>query len=302
ANTDWLIYMAQAQGLFEKAGLAPEFVKFAQGSAMTAAIQSQSIDVANTGVVPFTAALAQGVPLTAVALSLAVANSEGFVARPESGIQTVADLRGKKISYAKGSTSHLAVLRMLQKENIPISEVTILEMPPAEQLAAFLNKNIDVAEVWEPWQQKMIRQGNGYIVAQEKDLGLKTAFALDAVRTDWLASNQEAAKRFLIALLMARDELRKDPTPALKQVAELMGITEEESAIIYEKDPEPDLYRGGDPSYEWAIAKGGLPSQALADVNDFLAENNVIARKADLSQAIDTGPLEAALKEHPQPQ
>jgi ABC-type nitrate/sulfonate/bicarbonate transport system substrate-binding protein len=58
---DWLLFVARDQKLFEKAGLAPTFVKFAASPPMIAATLNGSIDVASAGSVAFVMGLAQGV-------------------------------------------------------------------------------------------------------------------------------------------------------------------------------------------------------------------------------------------------
>ena len=58
AVASWLLFGARTLKLYEKEGLAPTFVKFTAGAPMIAAAQSQSIDVAMVGTVPFLAGVA----------------------------------------------------------------------------------------------------------------------------------------------------------------------------------------------------------------------------------------------------
>ena len=58
---DWLLLVARDQKLFERAGLAPTYVKFVAGAPMIEAARSGSIDVASLGSVPFLIGLSQGV-------------------------------------------------------------------------------------------------------------------------------------------------------------------------------------------------------------------------------------------------
>jgi taurine transport system substrate-binding protein len=83
--------------LFEKAGLAPTYVKFVAGLPMIAAAQSKSIDVADLGTVPFLVGLSQGVDWVMIGISMEGAYAEGVTARKDSGINTLADLKGKRI-------------------------------------------------------------------------------------------------------------------------------------------------------------------------------------------------------------
>ena len=57
---DWLLFTARELKLFEKAGLAPTYVKFVAGLPMIEAAQTKSIDVASLGTVPFLIGLSKG--------------------------------------------------------------------------------------------------------------------------------------------------------------------------------------------------------------------------------------------------
>src|SRR5262245_48044110 len=112
---------------------------------MIAAVQSQSIDVATVGSVPFVIGLSQGVDWVMIGIHSEGAYAEGFGARKDSDIDTPADLRGKRIGYFKGSTTHYGVLMVLRQVGIRPDQVILLHLPPAEQVAAMANKEIDAA-------------------------------------------------------------------------------------------------------------------------------------------------------------
>ena len=85
SDANWLIMAARTQHLFEKAGLKPSFIKFTAGAPMMAAAQSQSIDVACVGLVPFMAGIGQGIPWVTIGIPLVDPNAEGIVVRKDSG-------------------------------------------------------------------------------------------------------------------------------------------------------------------------------------------------------------------------
>ena len=299
SDNNWLIMTARTQHLFEKAGLKPNFVKFTAGAPMMAAAQSQSIDVACLGLVPFIAGLGQGIPWVTIGLTPVDPNAEGIVVRKDAGIDTIADLKGKKIGFFRASTAHYGLFMALKKNNVPIDQVTLLSMAPAQQLAAMRNKEIDAAEVWQPWIQKMIVDADGKLLAMEGDFGVHTADGTFAVRTDWLAKNRETALRFMKGVLLAEAFLKKDPEPAIKTFAAETGIDDELSAQIYKDAPPPEVQRWTDPQYQFSLVKSGILQQELATLADFLFNEKVIPQKVNVSNVLDDSIASEALKSDP---
>ena len=298
AVASWLLFGARSLKLYEKAGLAPTFVKFTAGAPMIAAAQSQSIDVAMVGTVPFLAGVASGVDWVYIGVDNEYPRAVGFVARKDSGIDSVADLTGKTIGFFRGSTSHYAVLAVLKRQGIATNQVKLLQLEPAQQVAAMMNHQIDVAATWEPWMQKMVYQANGKIVAREADMGLYTGLGVWAVRRSWLAANPDTARRYLEALVMAYDALAKDPSPAINAVMQEMGIPEEWARAIFKEAGLPAIYKQTDPTYRYSAAKDSALQASLADLATFLFEEKVVPKHVDVSGLVDGTVLAAVLAAH----
>ncbi len=298
AVASWLLFGARSLKLYEKAGLAPTFVKFTAGAPMIAAAQSQSIDVAMVGTVPFLAGVASGVDWIYIGVDNEYPRAVGFVARKDSGVGSLADLRGKTIGFFRGSTSHYAVLTVLRRQGIATNQVKLLQLEPAQQVAAMLNGQIDVAATWEPWMQKMVHQADGKIVAREADIGLYTGLGVWAVRSSWLKANQETGRRYLRSVVMAHDALEKDPAPAINAVMQEMGIPEEWARAIFKEAGLPAITKQADPSYRYSAAKGSPLQASLADLARFLYEEKVLPKHVDVSGLVDGALLAEVLAAH----
>ena len=296
ANADWLLLVARDLKLFEKAGLAPTFVKFVGGPPMIAAAKEKSIDVADLGSVPFLLGLAQGVDWVIIGINAELAYSEGLVARDDSGIATVADLTGKKIGFLRGSTAHFGLITALSQVGIRRDQVKLHEMTPAEQLTALSKKEIDAAMVWEPWIQKMVHEANGRIIITEGAMGVYTSVSVCGVRRDWLQDNRETAVRFLQALLMANDVLQKDPVIGVKALAEEMGINEAWAEAIYEDAPPPKINLWNDPLYRYSLVKGSAFHRRLGYLSSFMLDEKIISQQVDIRNILDVTVITEALR------
>ena len=296
ATADWLLFTARELKLFEKVGLAPTYVKFVAGAPMIAAAENKSIDVSTAASVPFLLGLSQGVDWVMIGIHEEGAYGESIVARKDSGIDVLADLKGKRIGYFKGSTAHYGVMMTLRQSGIRLDQVKLLHMEPAEQVAAMAKKDIDAAMVWEPWIQRMVREANAKIIATEGDLGIYTAVRGYNARRDWLRDNRETAARFLRALLMAYDALQKDRRIAITTGAQEMGISEAWAEAIYRDVPPPNMYLWADPRYRYSLVKASAWHRRLGYLATFLFEENIIPKPVDVSEALDASVITEALR------
>ncbi len=293
---DWLLYVARDLKLFEKVGLAPTYVEFVEGREMIPAEQKQSIDVAMVKTIPFLNGLAQGVDWVIIGIYAEGAYSEGIVARQDSGINTLADLRGKRIGYYKGSSAHHGLMMALRQIGLRLDQVTLLDMPPEEQLAAVENKDIDAAVTWEPWIQKMLHVAKATLITTEGDLGIYTNVAGVTARRDWLRDNRETAVRFLRALLMAYEILQKDPDIGIDALAKDMGIKRAWAKKIYHDGPPPSIYWWIDRGYDYSLVEDAGFHRRLGNLAKFLLDEKLITVEVDVSNALDVSVITEVLK------
>jgi ABC-type nitrate/sulfonate/bicarbonate transport system substrate-binding protein len=295
-GADWLTIQARNEKLFEKVGLAPTHLKFVAGPPMVAAAASKSVDVVMPSTVPFITGLAQGIDWVIIGIATEYAGAEGFVVRRESGINSPADLKGKTISVMRGTTSDYGLQMLLKKHGLAPDQVTILLMPPAQQIAGMLNKNIDASAIWEPWMQKMIHQAGGKVLATESDIGVHTAVSMYLVRREWLRENRETAVRVVRALLLASDQMEKDRTDVLRSYAQEVGIEEGWAEAIYKAAGPPKVWRWTDPGYQYSIVNGSPFHRQLTELAKFLYETKQIPKPVDVSNVLDSSVVAEVLK------
>jgi ABC-type nitrate/sulfonate/bicarbonate transport system substrate-binding protein len=293
---DWLLFVARDQWLFEKAGLAPIYVKYEEGAPMIAAAQSKSVDVVMVKTIPFLLGLAQGVDWVMIGIYAEGAYSEGIVARNDSGIDTIADLKGKRIGYYRGSSAHYGIMMILRQFGIHLDQVKLLDMSPEKQMAALKNREIDAAIVWEPWIQKMLHVANTKLITTEGDLGIHTNVVGITARHDWLRDNRETAVRFLRALLMAYEILQKNPNVGINAVAMDMEIEKTWAKKIFRDSPPPNIYWWADRGYRYSLVEDGGFHRRLGYLAKFLLDEKLTTQEVDVSNALDASIITEVLK------
>jgi aliphatic sulfonates family ABC transporter substrate-binding protein len=292
---DWALFTAKELKLFEKAGLASTFVKFEAGAPQIEAMQNGYIDMSTPGPVAFLNGLAQGVDWVLIGISEEGAYAEGMLARKDIGIETIPDLRGRKIGYFAGSTAHYGLVMTLRQYGVRLDEVTLLQMTPEEQFVAMTNGQIDAAMVWEPMMQRMVHGANARIISREGDLGIRTNVGVYCVRRDWLRANRETAVRFLRAIVMAHEALSADPKVGIRALATEANLKESWAEAIYEVNPPPRIAASIDPRYGYSLVRGAAFHRRLGYLAAFLYEKRIIPSAVDVSEALDASVITEVL-------
>jgi aliphatic sulfonates family ABC transporter substrate-binding protein len=283
-----LFYTARDLKLFEKAGLEAELVKFTAGPPQFAAYRSESIDAGLFGTAGFVVGLSQGLDLKNFYIQIVSAHADGLVVRPDSGIASLKDLKGKKIAYPRGTSAHLGLVTALGKAGLAPSDVQMVTMDITNMVPAFSAKDIDGAYAWEPWISKMEAAG-GKVVTRTAELGLHTSDHW-VVREKWAKANPEGMRRLIRVVDLAYEAFKRDPTTAIRATAENLGVTEAVARRIVEINPTLSLQENVDPAARLSLTPAaGNPGAAgmIQQVADFLAAQDIIKRKVDAKAAVD---------------
>jgi sulfonate transport system substrate-binding protein len=130
---------------------AVEFADFSGGAAVIEALRSGAADVGSIGEAPVPIAVASGVTdLVTIGLQANPGTSGGYylVARPNSGITSIEQLRGKKVAYPPGSGRHMITAALLRKHGLDLKkDVQPVELAGAEVVPTFAAGAVDAAIV-----------------------------------------------------------------------------------------------------------------------------------------------------------
>lgn len=150
-----ILLIAKQQGVLEKhfgpQGIAVKWVEFTFGPPLLEALNVGSIDYGPTGDSPPIFAQAAKANLLYVAAQEAAGSGAAILLPPNSPIQTLADLKGKKIAFAKASSSHNLTIAAIEKAGIGYNEFTPVYLPPADARAAFERGSVDAWTIWDPF-------------------------------------------------------------------------------------------------------------------------------------------------------
>ena len=226
---------ARAQKEFEKAtGWTIDWRVFDSGTDVIAAMASGDVKVAELGSSPLAIAATQGVDLKMFMLSYAIGDSESLIARKGSGIETLADIKGKRVAVPVGSTAHFSLMGAIAHSGLQPTDVTVMTMKPDQIAAAWSQEAIDAAFIWPPAQTEILKTGKRILSAKDTAEWGYPTFNAWTVDAEFLASHEKEIVAFAKAMDAANMAYLKDPTAwtpdneRVKAIASVTGATAEQ--------------------------------------------------------------------------
>jgi sulfonate transport system substrate-binding protein len=149
-----------AAGLIDSFPFKLTWADFTSGPPILEAASAGSVDVGGVGDAPPVFAASGGESIVIVgARSTAGGDQDAVVVPHGSSITTVSDLRGKKIAYGSGSSANYQLLTVLKSAGLTTKDVTLVNLQPADALAAFNSGSVDAWDIWPPYVQQVQADG-----------------------------------------------------------------------------------------------------------------------------------------------
>lgn len=150
----WLSILKQ-RGTLEKRlaplGVQVTWTEFTAGPVQLEALNVGSIDFGDVGEAPPIFALAAGAPLTYAAATVPRPELEAVIVPKDSPIRTVADLKGKRVAFNKGSNVQYFLVKLLERHGLKYSDVQTIFLSPPDARAAFERGSVDAWLIWDPF-------------------------------------------------------------------------------------------------------------------------------------------------------
>ena len=154
----------------EKLGVAVKWVEFASGPPLLEALNVGSVHFGYTGDTPPIFAQAAGANLVYVGAAPSNGAGEGVIVKPDSPIKSLADLKGKRIGFTKGSSSNNLTIAAVEKAGLKFSDITPIYLSPADAAAAFAGDQIDAWTIWDPFFAIAQQRYNPRVLVTSRDV------------------------------------------------------------------------------------------------------------------------------------
>ncbi|MBI3214222.1 MAG: ABC transporter substrate-binding protein [Mycobacterium sp.] len=261
-----------------------KWTKFDSGADVNTAFIAKELDFGALGSSPVARGLSA--PLNIgykVAFVLDVAgDNEALVARNGSGINTIADLKGKRIATPFASTAHYSLLAALSQNGLSTNDVQLIDLQPQAILAGWERGDIDAAYTWLPTLDQLRKTGKDLITSRQLAKDGKPTLDLSAVSDDFAQAHPEVVDIWRKQQAKALNTIHDDPDAAAKAIAAEIGLTPEDVAGQLKQGVYLTPQEVVSPEWLGTEGKPGNVAVNLQSASEFLAEQKQIPSAATL--------------------
>lgn len=275
--------VARKEKYYEKQlGIKVKIVKFDSGKDVNTALAAGSIDASELGSNPTALGIGNGLNYDVIYIGDIIGSAESLVVKNNANVNSVSQLKGKKIAVPFASISHYSLLNALKQAGLKESDVKLLDLEPNDIHAAWKRGDIDAAYVWYPVLNNLVKDGK--ILTGSDKLAKQGIITADLVvaRRDFAKSNKNLVVRYIKALNQANDLDQKNKEQSIKDISEILNISESDAKF----------QRNG---FEWIDGKKQLSKEYLGEnianvlknTADFLKEQGSIKKSPTLKEYKD---------------
>ena len=226
------VFIAQEKGFLSKHGVTLEITDLVTaGPTALQAISGGTADACHSSYMAIIAARAQGLPIIAVTdLQSAIGSQalEEFFVRKDSGIYSVADLKGKTIAINLVKSSfHYTWLMALEKAGLSETDVNFIILPFEQQELALANSRVDAIGLMQPYVLHAKENKDLKVLYTALDVFGQKQFAAHVMNRIWAENNPSLARGFVAAVVEAVAWIEANQQEAKTIIGKYTGIAPE---------------------------------------------------------------------------
>lgn len=268
------------KGFFKEYGLDVALTQFASGPPEIAALASGEIDIAQIGHGAHALAVDGEAQIFSIdCLSLA----DAVIANKDKGINSIADLKGKKVATTAGTSSEIILNLALASAGLTPNDLEIIQMEPAAIVTAMISDSIDACSTWSPSTLTIMNTlgDKALNLADNQTYVNEATFPSSFISTEKYATeNRDILVAFTKGLLKSYDYRAENTEEIAKLLAKLIEADEKviiegknEGVWLTSKDIGPGLEDGTIQNYYQNQQQIFLDSGRITqprDVNEYI--------------------------------
>ncbi|MET3588026.1 NitT/TauT family transport system substrate-binding protein [Pseudorhizobium tarimense] len=215
--------IATEEGLWAKHGLEADLKVFTNGPIQVQALNAGSLDFAYIG------PGALWLPASGQAKVIAV-NALGYTDRviAQPGIESIADLKGKKVGVPEGTSGDMLLRLALEKAGMTLADIEVVPMDPSTVVTAFASGQVDAAGIWYPFVDVIKKRVPELKeLSSNEDFFPDIAFPSSFIVSDEKADDAEVIKKVNAVIKEAIDFRRDNPEESVEITASFLNVPQE---------------------------------------------------------------------------
>ena len=213
-----ILPIVKAKGELEKnlaaQGVNVKWVEFPAGPQLLEGLNVGSVVFGEAGEAPPIFAQAANPNLVYVANQPPAPTAEALIVQKDSPIQSIQDLKGKRIALNKGSNVHYLLLKLLEANNLTLKDIQPVYLPPSDARAAFEKGAVDAWVIWDPFLAAAEHQIHARVIANGEHLVSNHQFYL--ADRKFAEGHPEILKTLVTTLNQTTDWVKTYPDDAAK--------------------------------------------------------------------------------------
>ena len=211
------------------------WAEFPAAAPLAEALNAGAIDAGIIGDAPLLFVLASGAPVKAIAVDKADPYGTAVLVRPDSGLKSAADLKGKRIATGRGSIGHHVALKALDQVGLTEKDVEFRFLGPVDAKIALANGSVDAWATWEPYTALAELSGQGRVLVSGRGLSSGNSFlaATDKALDD--PARRAALQDYLARLATAQVWAYQHLDSYSQTLAAIIGFPQEAARLQFER-------------------------------------------------------------------
>jgi sulfonate transport system substrate-binding protein len=247
------------------------------GGGFMEAVPSGSVDVALMADTPPIFGQVAGVETKVVGVQTSVVDGASTVqvfADKASGIESAADLEGKKVALTEGTILQYTVLKALEEAGLSYKDITPVNLPPADAVTAFQGGDVDAVAALGPQLAQLTAAGD---VVVADGVGTTTGYQYAVATSAALADEQRVddITDYLQRLGRAQAWAAENKQAWTEKYAEVTGLPVDIAKILVERE-----------AYQWLPIDDSV-IEAQQEQADAYTDLGLIQTELDVTQEFD---------------
>jgi ABC-type nitrate/sulfonate/bicarbonate transport system substrate-binding protein len=289
------IAVAYVKGYFIDEGLDATLTPYLPHSSDLNVMLNSQTALASSAEPVVVKALINGKPLKVAAVISTSEMAFSVVALKKKGISVREDLKGKRIGVTPGTSGEFNLHMLLTLSRIPLTEVSLINLEPADMEKAITSDIVDAVSSWEPHTTKILEKfGSGAV--QFYNTPPVTGSHCIVVSQKLIEENPLIIEKALRALIRAENFIRENPAQACAIAA---GFTGTERPVLcriwghynHEIKLDQNLIVRFEVLARWMTEKAGSEKDSLPNFFNHIYSKGLLGADPDKVTVVHRGSL-----------